>query len=177
MKPIANRLQIDLLDIQILQTLIELQQFQDYMIKCMNDDECNNILEDIGSSFINFPSNVPQSQYLDIEYNSESKLDDVKLKAHELYNKYLAIGSEFQININGVQRNELIQIFDYKEDLMKNNDISFKDIIMLFQGPKAEMDMLLDYSFARFKREFEYLQVVQILCPSRSHRSNSIVNI
>ena len=72
---------------------------------------------DIDGSFknslelIEFPSNIPLSEIIEseqTEYNDNNGLNQLsvfKVKAHELFKKYIKPGAEFEINIKSDTRN------------------------------------------------------------------------
>ena len=113
--------------------------------------------------------NVPTSMILETSSSmrsdvavDERTLHDAKKKAHLLYEKYIKIGSEFEINISASMRQELMDLLDDKDDLM-NSDIGLADMVLLFENPKKEMKMLLSYSFTRMRLTGQYRNIVLIL--------------
>eukprot|EP00486_Rosalina_sp_Unknown_P009744 CAMPEP_0201594954 /NCGR_PEP_ID=MMETSP0190_2-20130828/192110_1 /ASSEMBLY_ACC=CAM_ASM_000263 /TAXON_ID=37353 /ORGANISM="Rosalina sp." /LENGTH=264 /DNA_ID=CAMNT_0048054761 /DNA_START=751 /DNA_END=1545 /DNA_ORIENTATION=+ len=117
--------------------------------------------------------NVPKSIIVEAQSSlksdvgvDEKTLHDVKKKAHLLYEKYIKIGSEFEINIGAGMRKGLIDILDNREELMNGEhgrNLRLSDILMMFENPKKEMKMLLQYSFTRMKSTTRYKKVVLIL--------------
>ena len=86
-----------------------------------------------------------------------------RLIAHELYKKYVAIGSEWEINISFQTRGDLTAKLHHLEPWMstKNQGIQMWEMVMLFEDSKNEMYRLMRHSFARFRRHdnFEKLRV------------------
>ena len=82
-----------------------------------------------------------------------------KIKAHKLYNKYIAVGSEFEINISSNERNNLRNILSNLESLLSYN-INITDLMKLFESCKNEMIALQSHSLYRFKYTNEYASIV-----------------
>ena len=171
---------------EVIISFIEFQQFQQYMMSIHEfDGELGTMRDAFVAEYRIYELNkeVPLSW---IVYNSQdphgvndrlleelsSKLNEdgdksreymvqlliVKNIAYKLYIKYLKSGSEFEINISAMAREEFEDMMDnYLEWIMLNQ--SSMDLLDLFQETKLEMLMLLDYSYLRFikSEEFELL--------------------
>ena len=131
---------------------IEFTQFQQSVMNDFDED-----LNDM-HALIDLPDNIPTSQIL---LNSDG---DFKTKAYDMYCKYIRIGSQYEINISGEDRNEIANVLDNKQALMMNKDERLKkQIFELFDESRMTMRYLMLSSFERFKREKQYDQVMQNL--------------
>ena len=131
--------------------------------------------------------NIPPSMIVDARSSLKSDVDvdektlnDVKKMAHLLYEKYLKIGSQFEININAPMRKGLMDILHDKDKLMNGEhgrNLRLPDMIMMFEGAKQEMRLLLQYSLNRMKSTSDYKKIVLILTGKNSQFSYRIVSI
>eukprot|EP01084_Bolivina_argentea_P069929 127175_1 len=99
---------------------------------------------------IYFTDCVPES---DIVCNNE---DSLKEKAFNLYKKYAAIGSKYEINISYYQRNKLTNLMNDYEEWIANDGISNHEMLNIFSSSCDEMIRLMQDSFRRFKRTGQY---------------------
>ena len=61
-------------------------------------------------------------------------------------------------------RTELERILADKELLMNGSmNVTINDLVILFNKPKEEMHLLLEFSHKRFKEKAEYEKVVEVL--------------
>ena len=86
-------------------------------------------------------------------YQTSFDLDDnnilLKIKGYELYHKYIADNSKFQINIPFNQKHKLDQYFeDY--DIFQNVNITSKELCELFIEPINEMKSLIKNAINRY---------------------------
>ena len=88
-------------------------------------------------------------------------LNDAKLKAYRIYERFIKEGSEFEINISSSQRKPLINLLDNLETLMKSN-ANIIDLFLLFEDAKSEMWHLLQFSLQRFQGESDFKQIQMI---------------
>ena len=87
----------------------------------------------------------------------------MKSKAHKLYNKYIKIGSDYEINISSSMRKKFKNILDDKNKLMQSNEnTKLSDLLLLFEDAKKEMRMLLSYSHSRWKSSNQYAIMIQL---------------
>ena len=139
---------------ECLLALIEMMQFQEYMIKGMNSEDMVHIID---IDRIRFALNIPASFIIEEEiiYNMKMIIGhkftyEAKIKAYKIYEKYIKYGCEFEINISGTQRRSIGNLMeDY--DLWLAHDISNKDLFMLFEDCKTELLKLLRYSYDRLR--------------------------
>ena len=94
------------------------------------------------------------------------------MKARKLYNKYIKFEADYEINIAGTLRNELEEKLSDKQKLLNNKHIGLKDLVKLFEKPRTEMLMLLNYSLARFKQTIDYGEILTFF----GQKSNNIPN-
>ena len=171
---------------EVIISFIEFQQYQVFMMGIHEfSGELGTVQDDFHSEYKIYELNkeVPLSW---IVYNSQdryvvndkllkelsSKLNEngqrsrnymvqlltVKNIAYKLYMKYVKTGSEFEVNISAMARDQFEEMMDnYIEWIML--DQSIMDLLDLFQEIKLEMLMLLGFSYGRFikSEEFELL--------------------
>merc|ERR1712228_190425 len=168
-------------------SFIEFNQFQQYVEEHMKNgtetDQTSAMFKEVLNDFrhyvqesidkmelIDFPSNVPISEI--IEQKEEMKEDanesdddgfmvGAKLKARKLFEKYIKIGSKFEINISSHNRGALYHVLDNEDGLMSLN-MNCSDLLLLLEPSKNEMSALLGYSLTRFRfsDEFESVKVL-----------------
>eukprot|EP00483_Globobulimina_turgida_P012289 UN12311 len=116
-------------------------------------------------NFFEIPSNVPISDIIDSKDENEiiETLLSVKIRAHKLYEKYIKVSSEFQVNISGRMSDAIGAILSDLNVLKNNNEISLKDLVLLFDSPRYEMLLLLEFSFSRFKATNDFDEIVRII--------------
>mmetsp|Transcript_107669 Transcript_107669/g.131385 ORF Transcript_107669/g.131385 Transcript_107669/m.131385 type:complete len:461 (+) Transcript_107669:52-1434(+) len=103
-----------------------------------------------------FYDGVPESN---IVYN-ESK--DIKWKAYQLYMKYIASFSKYEINVSYHTRLYLTNLMDYYDVWIKTN-ISNDELCDLFKKSKQEVMKLMRDAFNRFKNTEEWIKVLKNL--------------
>ena len=87
---------------------------------------------------------------------------DFKVKAHELHNKYIKIGAEYEINISFKNRKRITDLLGDLVFLNNNQGIKMKDIYKVFEGIQQDQMVLLGYSFSRFKQQDEFDKIIEI---------------
>eukprot|EP01084_Bolivina_argentea_P142894 251000_1 len=102
---------------EVLLSVIEISQLQMFLLDHIN--ETNEQIEQVKKKMINFPQSVPISAIVRQDIKTDVFSDKSKIIAHDMYIKYIKIGSEFEINISGIERDKIISILDDKEFLMK----------------------------------------------------------
>ena len=103
-----------------------------------------------GSDLITFPDNIPVSEILE-EKQDDDELVDLKIKAHNIYKKYIAVGSELEINISWDARSKLIDILEDLPSLISMDGIRMNDLFIIFDECKSEVWQLMMGSFFRFQ--------------------------
>ena len=150
---------------ECLLAFIEFSQFERYLLSQIDIKERNE--SDIDVKLINFPSNIPMSIIVEetIEKTKDvddGKMYDIKMRAYRLYKKYIEMGSEFEINIGAVFKNEMEDLFDDIDILNANDNINIIDLISKFDRMKEEMFQLLTISVSRFRFKTEFDEIVHI---------------
>ena len=155
---------------ECLLSYIEFSQFQQYLLQQMRH-ECEYLDKPI--ILYDTPSDIPMSHIIvhDDDDNDEI-INCAKMKARKLYNKYIKFEADYEINIAGTLRHELEEKLSDKQKLLNNKDIGLKDLVKLFEKPRTEMLMLLNYSLARFKQTIDYGEILTFF----GQKSNNIPN-
>ena len=105
--------------------------------------------------------------------NSDDKLSLFKLKAYRLYIKYIAVGSEFEINISYTERNRLMSMMDDQEKWMsKDTQIDINKLGNLFQNCCDQIYGLMNDSSIRFKSTKEFKKYA-----TRKHRRVKSISV
>ena len=91
---------------------------------------------------------------IDNNFYSRNNLEKRKsiyfLKATKLFNKYLKVKSELEINISSQKRQYLTNYFE------NTNNINYSQLYNIFDGPINSMWYLMRDSFTRFLRSPEF---------------------
>jgi len=124
----------------------------------------------VHSSIAEMNSNAKYQEVLDL-FNDDAekqKLVEFRLRAYEIYKKYVEVGSIFEINVSSRCRQTCIcQLSDFDAFVMENFSPSADaDLLTLFQlfGPSLyEMHQLLIYSFNRFRTNAAYDRLVETM--------------
>eukprot|EP00486_Rosalina_sp_Unknown_P014399 CAMPEP_0201596104 /NCGR_PEP_ID=MMETSP0190_2-20130828/192893_1 /ASSEMBLY_ACC=CAM_ASM_000263 /TAXON_ID=37353 /ORGANISM="Rosalina sp." /LENGTH=217 /DNA_ID=CAMNT_0048056329 /DNA_START=884 /DNA_END=1537 /DNA_ORIENTATION=- len=149
--------------IECLVSFIEIEQYQKWIMdndfdvttKDVHHKPLNNV------KLIDAHDDIPQSlMFENISSDSDDLLQSAKLMAFKLYQKYIEHGSELEINISSALRKQLKNIVSDKQKLMENINVSLNELLLLFDKPKNEMRLLLNYSHTRFKQKTEYTKIV-----------------
>jgi len=148
-------------NMECLLSVIELQQFQKYLLRQIEQ-------KDVDIQFLfEIHDDIPTSLIVE---EQESEPDDIilcaKLKAYKLYKKYIEIGSEFELNISSKMRGDLGKVLNDRNVLIKAN-VTFEDLLKIFDEVKVEMVQLLRGSLIRFREQTDYNKVMMIF-PSNS---------
>ena len=115
-------------------------------------------------------STNPTDNEDDAEDDINDEKDDLfkyKLKAHQIYEKYIKTNSEFEINISSECRTTVTEILDDAYQLLyadnySNHKLGLKDLLMLFEDCKMAMLELMQFSLTRFRNTAEFDKVEQI---------------
>ena len=126
---------------------IEFSQIQKHLMEKTEIESSRMIME--------FPSNIPLSSILATK-QSDDTMVDLKKKAHDIYEKYVSVGSEFEINISSDVRQKAANMFGDLHLLLDNKSITGQDIFDVIDGCKWEIwELLLGAQF-RFRMQPEY---------------------
>eukprot|EP01084_Bolivina_argentea_P258720 436295_1 len=164
--------------IECILSFTEFVQFQELLFQYIqihkdkdNDDEFDGRM---WFDDVKLPSNVPKSfivwydsvtlkekNYMNID--RKDFINIAQYKAYLLYVKYIDYGSELQINISHKIRSRLRQLFsntDINGNWMYNDNISLKDLLILFDDICDQLYSLLNSAYDRFQQttEFEKLR-------------------
>ena len=147
---------------------IEMIQFKQYFNKIYFGNKQDfvfvddtKIKFDFGNEFELKSSIVYETVNIDLNQNETEIIKHFKLIAYFLYEKYLIENSELEINISGIYRSQFDKLMGNKYNWMYNVQISGNDLLNIFDQTCAEMFMLMEYSFERFKISEEYKKLIQ----------------
>lgn len=104
------------------------------------------------------PSTVPESEIvfgnlgLDHENVTNSdKIDCCKRVGTRLYKKYIANGSEYEINISSLMRDDLTNLMNDENSWLTSININENDLYSMFDASRSEIYKLMYFSFFRMK--------------------------
>eukprot|EP01083_Nonionella_stella_P070965 190263_1 len=151
MKHLANEFSMELL-----LSLVEFIQFKQLIHEQMQDTSTEQPNAHLQFSDIELAKCIPQSS---IVHDPE---DELEVKALKIYNKYVAVGSEWEINVHSAVRQQLMHRFDVTYHA-KSKDESIEwtppALYIVFDDCSQEMMKLLRYSLTRFKTKPEYIRL------------------
>ena len=167
---------------ECLSSLIEINQFQKYVIEKLDQNQINKDLSNI--KITEFPKNIPISSIIeddelderDTTNKDNTDLFQAKLKAHKLYKKYIEDGCKYEINISFGIKQPLINILHCKKLLLNNNNINLLELILLFESIKSEMKKLLMSSFDRFRHENEFEIIMKLFNNKKKIKQDKLEN-
>ena len=145
---------------ECLLSYIEIVQFQRYVSQFIKDDA---ILKKY--NLVKFPSVVPQSEIIEQEeeilndYGGDERLLFAKMKAHKIYEKYIRIGSEFEINISSKERRKINKVVSNLELFLRSEKWEFVDLMDIYEVSKNEMWSLLNYSLKRLRSDDNQIEL------------------
>lgn len=94
-----------------------------------------------------------------------SALEEVKwaltVRARLLFNKYIAVGAEYEVNIAWNQREEIRKLFQFGNERL--SEFGFVDFIDLYDGVCNEMFKLMRDSYDRFRKKNEYQKLRKLV--------------
>eukprot|EP01084_Bolivina_argentea_P151138 263837_1 len=163
---------------ECLLSLIEMIQFRDFVRAQsinMNQVERMSIIQSSSNNSviheelinIELPANVPKSS---IVFN---KINDDRYKAQQLFEKYIAEGSEHEINIGSRLRSKMTDKFQTPAGILRTlsgigrtiesvgQHKNISGLPFVFDDCCTEMVRLLRYSLSRFKNKPQYLKLEQ----------------
>merc|ERR1711933_189337 len=156
---------------ECLLSYLEMAQYRDAVFSIMLDMKLVNDDEEIErlSKKLPFklPSSVPKSS---IVYSRPFKNDDsryafgqrIKRKAILLFNKYVRVGAEFEINIASRIRRDIHDLMSNVQWFMDCN-ITEKELLVIFDPCCMEMVTLMQDSFRRFMRTTQFLKLSDLI--------------
>ena len=137
-----------------MECLLAFTEFEQYRLKChdvfgldvQTTGDMRNVI---------LAENIPKSAIVydgDGSRDNDENVSIFKLKAYRLFRKYIAIGSEFEINISYSARRELINLMnDHDKWLNEAIQIDLNDLSNLFASCCDQIYGLLNDSVVRFK--------------------------
>ena len=146
---------------------IEFTQFQNYIEPQLNMDVPiqSTHLKNVDPTI---PSTIPMSEIIETKENiptnvvctsvEDEKIYFAKIKAHKIYNKYIKVDSEFEINIHSSHRETVTNIL-HDLDFLISYYITMDDLCTLFEELKQEMMILLKWSLFR-QRDSKYADLL-----------------
>ena len=151
--------------VECLLSLIEFIQFEKYIVA--HSDNLNLDTETLWSNnqTLSFPKSVPKSwivygmaEKLQLRPGSDSKdLDTVCRRiAHDLWMKYIAAGSEFEINISSVLKSKT-------QDIVNSDQSTNEQILKVFDELSHCQILLMTDSFIRFQRTNQFQRLKNLI--------------
>eukprot|EP01084_Bolivina_argentea_P314772 545234_1 len=126
-----------------------LQQNNESFAWLMLKDRNSNLHYKSHILLLRFPDEVPLSSILADERHDQMELvDDYKLKAFGVYNRYICNGCDMEININYQTRYTYTQLMQN----LDQHELSILDLYTLFDEAILEMYKLMQDSYKRFKQ-------------------------
>eukprot|EP01083_Nonionella_stella_P125761 380406_1 len=139
MKHLANEFSMELL-----LSLVEFIQFKQLIYEQIQDTSTDPAAD------IELAKCIPQSS---IVHDSD---DELEVKALKLYNKYVAVSSEWEINVHSAVRQQLVHRFEANYHAIEWTPTA---LYIVFDDCLQEMMKLLRYSLTRFKTKPEYIRL------------------
>ena len=150
---------------ECLLSFIEFTQFQNYLYGHIDNENKNN--DFVPDKRITLAENIPISAIIEQEeVLSDDGKDDffvaqAKIKAHRLYNKYVRIGAEFEINISSTERRKIKNILESMDVLLDAN-VNINDLYIIFEECRESMIQWLQYSLTRMRYQSDFVQIVAL---------------
>eukprot|EP01083_Nonionella_stella_P080176 220190_1 len=133
-------------------SMIEIVQFKDEMYKKLSGSgRGDEVTRELNEAFI-LPENCPQS---DIVFDKEKNFKGIAIA---LFDKYIAVGSDWEINVDYYTRRKYNRLFGDADGWMKNEE--YDDNVKLyevFDKCLTEMVNLVRAAFSRFKKTESFL--------------------
>ena len=95
--------------------------------------------------------------------NDDRWVHDCKIKVYELYLKYIALGSDNEINISFRTRRSLIRLMKKKDIWMNNDTIDEETLFTIFNPSSVEMYQLIHGTLARFKNSHHFRKLHAVI--------------
>jgi len=131
-------------------------------------------IAELGVTVMKTMRGIPRSEILiqmtsvatsrELPLSPEQKtLLDIKKRAHILYEKYIKVGSPFEVNIGHQIRASLKQKLEDKRKLEEDKQLGLSQLIALFDDVKKDMKRYMVHSFGRFKTGPHWQTLIAIL--------------
>ena len=137
----------DELSIECLLSVIEMQQFKEHLIDSMKLEDAS-----VKQTWFRFAPTVPKSDIVHRNEKNKTSCDltSFRRKAFALYKKYVAEGSEFEVNVPAKLRLELFELIGDENKWINESTMTAAEVAKLFDDVMMEMLTLLQYSSLRF---------------------------
>ena len=119
-----------------------------------NNSDNNNNNSDVNNSDHDEDNN---NELLDLSWKQETKI-----RCYRLYKKYVALGSEYEINVSYHVRMEIIKIMCDFEKYMENDEIDELMLLNMFNQCCQQMIHLIHGSFSRFKSSHHFTRFLGV---------------
>ena len=164
---------------ECLLSYLEMAQYRNAVFSVMMDMKLMTGDCDIKRLPFNLPATVPQSS---IVYSRPFNCGDtrydfrqhIKRKAVLLFNKYIRVGAEYEINIASRLRKEITVLIGNCHKFMEN-DVTEKELLVIFDECCREMVVLMQDSFRRFVRTTQFLKLSDLIFDKRDSAMQTIV--
>lgn len=154
---------------ECLLSYVEFAQYRDAVYlelidrKLLSDQD----IKDLAKLPFNLPSTVPKSSIVygrpfDKDDSNEDFKKKIKRKAFILFNKYIKIGSEYEINIAYRLRREMTLSMGNLDEFLEK-DISELELLMIFDECCAEMITLVQDAFRRFTTTTQFFKLSDLI--------------
>ena len=144
---------------EILLFCIEVAQYQKYVkprLSKLDEIKYSNEAE------IEY-QNVLISEILESQDKDVLFIDNVKMKANQLFTKYIEAGTTFEINISGTMRDSLTDTIGNLDQLLEDESVDLSQMYTVFEQSVQEMMTLQSISFERFKQSETFCDVKALL--------------
>ena len=137
----------DELSIECLLSVIEMQQFKEHLIDSIKLEDAS-----VKQTWFRFAPTVPKSDIVHRNEKNKTSCDltSFRRKAFALYKKYVAEGSEFEVNVPAKLRLELYELIGDENKWINESTMTAAEVAKLFDDVMMEMLTLLQYSSLRF---------------------------
>jgi len=142
--------------IECVLSLIEMTQFKEAVQHHLEEVEQrgNEVADEIAheeDSFV-LPDRSKYTDFPRSEIVCKGK-DNFKAMAHALFEKYIRVGCDWEINISYFERRKLTRLFEHEDQWLENKeyDDNFK-LYQVFDTCSREMTTLIRAAFSRFKQ-------------------------
>ena len=155
------------MSVECLLSLIEFIHFEKYIVAHSDNLQLDTETMWCNNKALSFPKSVPKSrivygmaEMLQMRPGSCSEdLDTVCRRiAHDLWTKYIAAGSEFEINISSVLKSKT-------QDIVNSDESTNEQLLKAFDELSNSQILLMQDSYLRFRRtnQFQNLQNLFLL--------------
>lgn len=170
-------LYINIYDIHSMECLLSFVEFSQYRETVFN--HCNkrklltaNDIKSIDNLPFKLPSTVPKSSIIfarpfNQNESNQEFIQKIKRKAFILFNKYICIGSEYEININYRLRREMNNLMGNLSEFLQNENIKVLELITIFDASSLEMINLIADAFRRFTTTTQFLKLSDLIFVKR----------